>query len=279
LLARSLQRLYDLTSTYFESDPAQDEADKRRFGYSRDKRSDCVQVVIALVVTPEGLSLAYEVMAGNTTLRGFLAKIEAQYGKARRVFVMERGIPTEAVLAEMRQSDPPVRYLVGTPKGRLSRLAAEWLVKQLNGKGNIIVLNGPAGVWVSDDRRKGADPVFKDPRGDQHHLQRRAGARGRHQFALQQSLDRRDLEPGRGAFGRSGDLVRKTGAQARSDHRRELSPLPRVVETEGDISTLPWHSTTAILTAISRAPRTSPPTATSTRPTIRSCSTSLSPRA
>ena len=73
--------LYDLTSTYFESDPPQNEADKRRFGYSRDKRSDCVQVVIALVVTPEGLPLAYEVMAGNTadntTLRGFLAKIEA----------------------------------------------------------------------------------------------------------------------------------------------------------------------------------------------------------
>ena len=120
--------LYDLTSTYFESDPPQDEADKRRFGYSRDKRSDCVQVVIALVVTPEGLPLAYEVLAGNTadntTLRVFLAKIEAQYGKARRVFVMDRGIPTEAVLAEMRQSDPPVQYLVGTPKGRLSLLRA-----------------------------------------------------------------------------------------------------------------------------------------------------------
>ena len=115
--------LYDLTSTYFKSDPPQDEADKRRFGYSRDKRSDCVQVVIALVVTPEGLPLAYEVLAGNTadntTLRVYLAKIEAQYGKARRVFVMDRGIPTEAVLAEMRQSDPPVQYLVGTPKGQL----------------------------------------------------------------------------------------------------------------------------------------------------------------
>jgi hypothetical protein len=125
--------LYDLTSTYFEADPPQHEADKRRFGYSRDKRSDCVQVVIALVVTPEGLPLAYEVLAGNTadntTLRSFLAKIEAQYGKARRVFVMDRGIPTEAVLAEMRQSDPPVQYLVGTPKGRLSRLERDLLDK------------------------------------------------------------------------------------------------------------------------------------------------------
>ena len=80
--------LYDLTSTYFKSDPPQDAADKRRFGHSRDKRSDCVQVVIALVVTPEGLPLAYEVLAGNTadntTLRGFLDRIKAQYGKARR---------------------------------------------------------------------------------------------------------------------------------------------------------------------------------------------------
>ena len=118
--------LYDLTSTYFEIDAAAlPEGDKRRHGYSRDCRPDCPQVVIALVVTPEGLPLAYEVLPGNTkddqTLRQFLAKIEAQYGKARRVWLMDRGIPTEAVLAEMRQSDPPVRYLVGTPKGRLTQ--------------------------------------------------------------------------------------------------------------------------------------------------------------
>ena len=126
--------LYDLTSTYFEinaSDVA--EGDKRRHGYSRDKRSDCPQVVIALVVTPDGLPLAYEVLAGNTadctTLRMFLARIEQQYGRARRVWVMDRGIPTEAVLAEMRASDPPVQYLVGTPKGRLSRLEKRLLAK------------------------------------------------------------------------------------------------------------------------------------------------------
>ena len=117
--------LYDLTSTYFESGPPFSEGDKRRFGYSRDKRFDCVQVVIALIITPEGFPLAYEVLAGNTadktTLRGFLKKIEEQYGKAERVWVMDRGIPTEEVLEEMRRSDPPVYYLVGTPKGRLSR--------------------------------------------------------------------------------------------------------------------------------------------------------------
>jgi transposase len=123
--------LYDLTSTYFESSKPSDEKDKRRYGYSRDKRSDCVQVVIALVVTPEGFPLAYEVLAGNTpdrtTLREFLNKIETQYGKAERIWVMDRGIPTEEVLTEMRQSDPPVYYLVGTPKGRLSQLEQKLL--------------------------------------------------------------------------------------------------------------------------------------------------------
>lgn len=117
--------LYDLTSTYFESDPPFPEDDKRKYGYSRDKRSDCVQVVIGLIVTTEGFPLAYEVMAGNTadntTLRGFLKKIELQYGKACRIWVMDRGIPTEEVLQEMRRNDPPIYYLVGTPKGRLSR--------------------------------------------------------------------------------------------------------------------------------------------------------------
>jgi len=116
--------LYDLTSTYFESDPPFPEGDKRRYGYSRDKRSDCVQVVVALIVTPEGFPLAYEVLAGNTsdktTLADFLKKIEEQYGKAERIWVMDRGIPTEQSLEQMRQSDPPVYYLVGTPRGRLT---------------------------------------------------------------------------------------------------------------------------------------------------------------
>jgi len=125
--------LYDLTSTYFESDPPADEDDKRRHGYSRDHRPDCVQVVIALVVTPQGLPLAYEVLAGNTadstTLKDFLARIERQYGKARRVWCMDRGVPTEEVLAQMRASDPPVHYLVGTPKGRLTRMEEALLDK------------------------------------------------------------------------------------------------------------------------------------------------------
>jgi len=123
--------LYDLTSTYFEGVPPGE--GKRKFGYSRDKRSDCVQVVIALIVTPEGFPLAYEVMPGNTsdktTLADFLQAIERQYGKANRTWVMDRGIPTEETLDLMRQSDPPVHYLVGTPKGRLTRLERSFLAQ------------------------------------------------------------------------------------------------------------------------------------------------------
>lgn len=120
--------LYDLTSTYFESDPPFPEGDKRRFGYSRDKRSDCVQVVIAVVITPEGFPLAYEVMAGNTqdksTLTGFLKKIRRRYGKARRTWIMDRGVPTEELLALMRKPRHRISYLVGTNRGQLGRLEA-----------------------------------------------------------------------------------------------------------------------------------------------------------
>jgi transposase len=112
--------LYDLTSTYFEGE--MEEAPKAKHGYSRDKRPDCRQVVIAVVLSAEGFPLAYEIMPGNTsdktTLRLFLEKIQAQYGQARRIWIMDRGIPTEEILQEMRQSQPPVGYLVGTPRGR-----------------------------------------------------------------------------------------------------------------------------------------------------------------
>ncbi|MCP4379524.1 MAG: IS1634 family transposase, partial [bacterium] len=146
--------LYDLTSTYFECEPPA--GGKRKFGYSRDKRSDCVQVVIALIVTPQGFPIAYEVMPGNTsdktTLREFLQKIEAQYGRADRTWVMDRGIPTEEVLQEMRSAEQPIHYLVGTPKGRLSKMEKAFLsrpweqvregvdVKLLEKEGEVYVL-------------------------------------------------------------------------------------------------------------------------------------------
>ncbi len=121
--------LYDLTSTYFESDVERGPDDLRQFGYSRDKRGDCRQVVIALIVTPEGFPLSYEVMSGNTadstTLSDFLDRIERRYGRANRIWVMDRGIPTEDSLAKMRSIG--ASYLVGTPKGRLSKLEQSFL--------------------------------------------------------------------------------------------------------------------------------------------------------
>ena len=121
--------LYDLTSTYVEGEAELNPKAKR--GYSRDGRPDCKQVVVALVITPDGFPLAYEVMDGNTsdktTLREFLKKIEALYGQARRVWLMDRGIPTEAVLAEMRASEQEMFYLVGTPRGRVAKYEKQWL--------------------------------------------------------------------------------------------------------------------------------------------------------
>jgi transposase len=121
--------LYDLTSTYMEGEAEQNP--KARYGYSRDKRPDCKQVVIALIVTPAGLPLAYEVMAGNTsektTLRDFLDSIESQYGKARRVWLMDRGIPTEALLQEIRKSRQETFYLVGTSRAKVKQYEKQWL--------------------------------------------------------------------------------------------------------------------------------------------------------
>lgn len=156
--------LYDLTSTYFECEPP--ETGKRKFGYSRDKRSDCVQVVIALIVTPDGLPIAYEVMNGNTsdktTLKDFLAKIETQYGKTNRVWVMDRGIPTDEILEKMRQAEPPISYLVGAPKGRLTKLEKQFLsmnwqdvkssvqVKLLNSGDEVFVLARSSGRVIKE---------------------------------------------------------------------------------------------------------------------------------
>lgn len=120
--------LYDLTSTYFEGEV--EETPKAKRGYSRDHRPDCLQVVLALVITPEGLPLAYEVMDGNTsdrtTLRGFLEKVEKIHGKARRVWLMDRGIPTEEVLGEMRAAGDTF-YLVGTPRSKIDQYEKKWL--------------------------------------------------------------------------------------------------------------------------------------------------------
>ncbi len=119
--------LYDLTSTYFEGVCEQNP--KAQYGHSKDRRSDCRQVLIALIVTPDGFPLNYEVLAGNTaektTLVDLLSKIESMYGKSRRVWLMDRGIPKEETLALMRETG--VDYLVGTPRKLLDSFQASLL--------------------------------------------------------------------------------------------------------------------------------------------------------
>src|SRR4051812_26394285 len=121
--------LYDLTSTYVEGEAKQNP--KAKYGYSRDGRPDCKQVVIALVITPGGVPLAYEVMDGNTsdksTLSTFLKEIESLYGQARRGWLMDRGIPTEAVLQEMRASRQETFYLGGTSRAQVKQDEKQWL--------------------------------------------------------------------------------------------------------------------------------------------------------
>ena len=113
------------------------EGTKRRFGYSRDKRSDCVQVVIALVVTPEGLPLAYEMLPGNTadntTLRGMLDEIEKQYGKARAHLGDGPRHSHRGGAGRDAQQRAAGAYSVGTPKGRLTKLEKALARKTLAG--------------------------------------------------------------------------------------------------------------------------------------------------
>jgi transposase len=169
--------LYDLTSTYFEG--AMEENPKAKYGHSRDKRTDCLQVVIALVITPDGFPLAYEVMDGNTsdraTLRGFLDKIEKTYGQAKRMWVMDRGIPSEEILREMRDPAREIFYLVGTPKGKIQQYEKKWLdlpwqkvresveVKLFEQEGELYVLAKSAGRQAKETamRRKRLARLFR----------------------------------------------------------------------------------------------------------------------
>lgn len=115
--------LYDVTSTYFEGQAAANPLARR--GYSRDHRPDCPQVCLALVVTREGLPLGYEVFPGNrtdvTTVEEIVAAMEARFGLAQRIWVMDRGMASADTLAWLQQTGR--RYLVGTPKSELRKWA------------------------------------------------------------------------------------------------------------------------------------------------------------
>ncbi|MDQ3489076.1 MAG: IS1634 family transposase [Acidobacteriota bacterium] len=198
--------LYDLTSTYFEGECGQ--IPKAKHGYSRDRRGDCRQVVVALVVTIDGLPLGYEVLPGNTsdktTLKAFLEKVERLHGKARRVWVMDRGIPTEATLKQMR--DQGMAYLVGTPRALLPKLEQKLLelpwqqvhegmaVKLLKHEGEMYVL-------AHSDQRDKKERAMRRRRF-------KALARGLH--ALRKRLPKRDT-----LLKRVAVLQSKAGAVAR----------------------------------------------------------------
>jgi len=122
--------LYDVTSTYFEGQALGNKKAAR--GYSRDHRADCKQVNIGLVVTPEGLPIGYEIFAGNTadvtTVEDMVEKMEAKYGQAKRIWVMDRGLISEDNIEFLRARE--ARYIVGTPKSQLKRFEAHLLEKQ-----------------------------------------------------------------------------------------------------------------------------------------------------
>jgi transposase len=119
--------LYDLTSSYVEGAAAKDPMLQR--GYSRDHRPDCKQVVIALIVNGEGFPLSYETFDGNradvTTVEAVMRMVERKYGRARRVWVFDRGVVSEENLAALRRRNG--QYLVGTPRSKLKQLEAELL--------------------------------------------------------------------------------------------------------------------------------------------------------
>ena len=119
--------LYDVTSTYFEGQAKANS--KAKHGYSRDKRSDCKQVCIALVVSRCGMPIGYEVFDGNrsdsTTVEEIVTTMESRYGKSNRIWVMDRGMLSEANLTFLQEDGR--RYIIGTPKSMLKQFQRELL--------------------------------------------------------------------------------------------------------------------------------------------------------
>ena len=210
--------LYDVTSTYFEGEAKRNPQAKR--GYSRDHRPDCKQVCIGLVVTTEGFPLGYEVFAGNrsdvTTLEEIVKAMEAKYGKARRVWVLDRGIVSEGNLEFLRERGG--RYLVGTPRRQLRKfekalLDRDWSEVQPGIEVKLVALpEGPEG---------------RDPQ--------RLGRRGEETFVLCRSADRREKEKAmherfvsrieKGLAGIEKDLVRAKRRRDESRIERRIGKL------------------------------------------------------
>lgn len=162
--------LYDVTSTYFEGQAQRNTKAAR--GYSRDQRSDCKQVCIGLVCTPEGLPLNFEVFAGNradvTTVEEIVGKMEERFGQAERIWVMDRGMVSEANIEFLRQRK--AHYIVGTPKSQLRAYEAELTEKE---------------NWVEVENGVQARLVdHPDGRGQERYVLCRSSARGAKERAM-----------------------------------------------------------------------------------------------
>jgi len=169
--------LYDVTSTYFEGDAAKNPQAQR--GYSRDHRPDCKQVNLALVVTREGLPLGYELFAGNkadvTTLREIVTTMEERYGKADRIWVLDRGLVSEDHITWLKAQGR--RYIVGTPKTLLRRFERELA----------------SATWSQVQNGVEAQ-VCAGPDGDEVFVLCRSGARQAKERAMHDRFERRIAE-------------------------------------------------------------------------------------
>jgi transposase len=219
--------LYDLTSTYFEGLAEGNPAARR--GYSRDHRPDCVQIVIGLVVTRSGLPLGYEVFHGNraepTTLGEMMAKMEALYGKASRIWVFDRGVASESNLEALRQSGG--MYLVGTPRTLLRKvetalLEGEWKIVR-------------KGIEVKRvDAPDGSEDTFILCRSADRR-QKEAAIHDRFERRIEERLTRMEAAVGSGRL-RSRDVLHQRLGKIKS----ECSRVARAYnfEVEGDATTL-----------------------------------------
>ena len=201
--------LYDVTSTYFEGQCKGNPQAKR--GYSRDKRPDCLQVCIALVVTTDGMPLGYEVFDGNrhdsTTVEEIVTTIEKKHGKANRIWVLDRGMVREDNLSFVRGREG--RYIVGTPKASLRKFEAE-LVEKKDWD------HVEAGVQVPLPRTRSSCGRCRPAR------RRTPGTSA--STAMTTTVQRRPPTPPRTARGHRAAAAHRTTSQPSLRHRRARSP-------------------------------------------------------
>jgi len=224
--------LYDLTSSYVEGAAAKNPMMQR--GYSRDHRPDCKQLVIALIVNPEGFPLSYEIFDGNradvTTLEAMVRLVERKYGRARRVWVFDRGIVSEENLTLLRRRGG--QYLVGTPRSKLREFARQLL----------------AGDWqqVRADVEVKLAPA---PGGEETYILCRSTARkekeqairSRFSARMEKALTALEKRVAAGQLRDRGKIERQLGAiQARHPQVADLYEL-RVVEKDGKLA-VEWQA-------------------------------------